>query len=53
MIEDYTEKMSVELRHLNKEDQTYVKKMVAYIGVKSFFMMMSYWVNSSTIWFAI
>ena len=37
MIEDYTEKMSVELRHLNKEDQTYVKKMVAYIGTKVYF----------------
>lgn len=37
MIEDYTEKMSVELRHLNKEDQTYVKKMVAYIGAKAYF----------------
>ena len=37
MIEDYTEKMSVELMHLNKEDQTYVKKMVAYIGAKAYF----------------
>ena len=37
MIEDYTEKMSVELRHLNKEDQAYVKKMVAYIGSKAYF----------------
>ena len=37
MIEDYTEKMSDELNHLNKENQAYVKKMVAYIGVKSFF----------------
>lgn len=53
MIEDYTEKMSDELNRLNKENQAYVKKMVAYVGVKSFFMMMSYWVNSSTIWFAI
>ena len=37
MIEDYTEKMSDELNHLNKEDQTYVKKMVAYIGAKVYF----------------
>ena len=37
MIEDYTEKMSDELIHLNKEDQAYVKKMVAYIGAKSYF----------------
>lgn len=37
MIEDYTEKMSVELIHLNKEDQTYMKKMVAYIGAKAYF----------------
>ena len=37
MIEDYTEKMSVELMHLNMEDQAYVKKMVAYIGAKSYF----------------
>lgn len=37
MIEDYTEKMSVELMHLNKEDQTYMKKMVAYIGAKAYF----------------
>ena len=37
MIEDYTEKMSDELNHLNKENQAYVKKMVAYIGVKSYF----------------
>ena len=34
MIEDYTEKMSAELLHLNKENQAYVKKMVAYIGAK-------------------
>lgn len=26
MIEDYTEKMSDELNHLNKENQAYVKK---------------------------
>ncbi len=26
MVESYTEKMSDELIHLNKEDQTYVKK---------------------------
>ena len=37
MIEDYTEKMSAELLHLNKDNQTYMKKMVAYIGVKSYF----------------
>ena len=37
MIEDYTEKMSDELNHLNKENQAYVKKMIAYIGVKSYF----------------
>ena len=37
MIEDYTEKMSVELRHLNKEDQAYMKKMVAYMGAKAYF----------------
>ena len=37
MIEDYTEKMSDELNHLNKENQAYVKKMVAYIGAKSYF----------------
>ena len=37
MIESYTEKMSDELIHLNKEDQAYVKKMVAYIGAKSYF----------------
>ena len=29
--------MSDELIHLNKEDQAYVKKMVAYIGAKSYF----------------
>ena len=48
MIEDYTEKMSAELMHLNKDNQAYMKKMIAYI-----FMMMSYWGSSSTIWFAI
>lgn len=37
MVESYTEKMSDELIHLNKEDQAYVKKMVAYIGSKSYF----------------
>ena len=37
MIEDYTEKMSDELNHLNKENQAYVKKMVAYIGAKVYF----------------
>ena len=37
MIEDYTEKMSAELMHLNKDNQSYMKKMVAYIGVKSYF----------------
>ena len=37
MIEDYTEKMSDELMHLNKDNQAYMKKMIAYIGVKSFF----------------
>lgn len=37
MVESYTEKMSDELIHLNKEDQVYVKKMVAYIGAKSYF----------------
>ena len=53
MVESYTEKMSDELIHLNKEDQAYVKKMVAYIGAKSYFMMMKRSVNNSTIWFAI
>ena len=37
MIEDYTEKMSNELMHLNKDDQAYMKKMVAYIGAKAYF----------------
>lgn len=37
MVESYTEKMSDELIHLKKEDQAYVKKMVAYIGAKSYF----------------
>lgn len=37
MVEDYTEKMSVELMHLNMEDQAYVKKMVAYMGAKTYF----------------
>ena len=37
MIEDYTEKMSAELMHLNKDNQAYMKKMIAYIGVKSYF----------------
>ena len=37
MIEDYTEKMSNELMHLNKDDQVYMKKMVAYIGAKVYF----------------
>ena len=37
MVESYTGKMSDELIHLNKEDQVYVKKMVAYIGAKSYF----------------
>ena len=37
MVESYTEKMSDELIHLNKEDQAYVKKMVTYIGAKSYF----------------
>ena len=37
MVESYTEKMSDELIHLNNEDQAYVKKMVAYIGAKSYF----------------
>ena len=37
MIEDYTEKMSDELNHLNKENRAYVKKMVAYIGAKVYF----------------
>ena len=37
MIEDYTEKMSAELLHLNKDNQSYMKKMIAYIGVKSYF----------------
>ena len=37
MVENYTEKMSDELIHLNKEDQAYVKKMVAYIGARSYF----------------
>ena len=45
MVESYTEKMSDELIHLNKEDQAYVKKMVTYIGAKSYFY-------NSTIWFA-
>lgn len=37
MIEYYTEKMSNELMHLNKDDQAYMKKMVAYIGAKAYF----------------
>ena len=37
MIEDYTEKMSAELLNLNKDNQAYMKKMIAYIGVKSYF----------------
>jgi len=37
MIEDYTEKMSAELMNLNKDNQSYMKKMIAYIGVKSYF----------------
>ena len=37
MIEDYTEKMSAELMHLNKDNQSYMKKVIAYIGVKSYF----------------
>ena len=37
MIEDYIEKMSAELMHLNKDNQSYMKKMIAYIGVKSYF----------------
>ena len=37
MIEDYIEKMSAELLHLNKDNQAYMKKMIAYIGVKSYF----------------
>lgn len=37
MIEDYTEKMSNELMHLNKDDQVYMKKMVAYNGAKAYF----------------
>ena len=37
MIEDYTEKMSNELMHLNKDNQAYMKKMVAYIGAKAYF----------------
>ena len=37
MVESYTEKMSDELMHLNKDNQSYMKKMIAYIGVKSYF----------------
>ena len=37
MVGSYTEKMSDELIHLNKEDQAYVKKMMTYIGAKSYF----------------
>ena len=37
MIKDYTEKMSAELMHLNKDNQTYMKKMMTYIGAKSYF----------------
>ena len=37
MIEDYTEKMSAELMHLNKDNQSYMKKMMTYIGAKSYF----------------
>ncbi len=33
----YTEKMSDEVIHLKRKDQAYVKKMVAYIGAKSYF----------------
>lgn len=52
MVESYTEKMSDELIHLDKEDQAYVKKMVAYIGAKSYFYDDEALVNNSTIWFA-
>ena len=38
MVESYTEKMSDELIHLDKEDQAYVKKMVAYIGGQVLFL---------------
>ena len=44
--------MSDELIHLDKEDQAYVKKMVAYIGAKSYFYDDEALVNNSTIWFA-
>ena len=37
MIEDYTEKMSAELMNLNKDNQSYMKKMIAYIGAKVYF----------------
>ena len=37
MIEDYTEKMSAELMHLNEDNQSYMKKMMTYIGAKSYF----------------
>ena len=37
MVESYTEKMSDELMHLNKDNQSYMKKMMTYIGAKSYF----------------
>ena len=53
MVESYTEKMSDELIHLNKEDQAYVKKKWSLIlGLSPIFMMMKHSVNNSTIWFA-
>lgn len=52
MVESYTEKMSDELIHLNKEDQAYVKKWWPILGPNPIFMMMKHSVNNSTIWFA-
>ena len=52
MVESYTEKMSDELIHLNKEDQTYMKKWWPILGPSPIFMMMKHSVNNSTIWFA-
>ncbi len=37
MVESYTEKMSDELIHLNKEDQAYVKKWWPILGPNPIF----------------
>ena len=38
MIEDYTEKMSNELMHLNKDNQVYMKKNDSLYWGKSYFL---------------